>query len=343
LEFLTDYGLFLAKIVTVLVAVMVFVAIVATASSKLRKAEKKGHIEIDKLNAHYDEMKDAMHQFLLPEGDLKKYLKEKKKADKEKKKSDNENRRRIFVIDFHGDIRASQTVQLEHCISCILTVATPDDEVVIRLESAGGMVHGYGLAASQLVRITDRDIPLTVCIDKVAASGGYMMACIGQKILAAPFSVIGSIGVLAQVPNFHRLLKKHDIDYEMITAGEYKRTLTMFGENTEKGREKFTEEIQETHELFKQFVTENRRQLNMDEVATGEVWFGKRALELGLVDEIRTAEDYLLASSSNADIFHLEYVEKRSFPEKLGMAAQSAIGRSVDALISKNDEMRYFN
>ena len=108
----------------------------------------------------------------------------------------------------------------------------------------------YGLAASQMQRIRDKKLKLTVCVDKVAASGGYMMAVVADKIIAAPFAVLGSIGVLAQVPNFHRLLKKHDVDFEMLTAGKYKRTLTMFGENTDKGREKFQEDIEDTHVLF---------------------------------------------------------------------------------------------
>ena len=231
------------------------------------------------------------------------------------------------MTDFHGDIKASATEELREVVTAILSVASDDDEVVVRLESQGGMVHSYGLASSQLRRITSRNIPLTICVDKVAASGGYMMACVGQKILCAPFAIIGSIGVLAQLPNFHRLLKKHDVDYEMFTAGEYKRTITMFGENTDKDREKFTEDLEDTHVLFKDFIRENREQVNIDDVATGEVWFGTRALERNLVDAIGTSDQYLYDLKDDADIFEVQFTQKKSIPEKLGISVEHGIDR----------------
>jgi serine protease SohB len=233
------------------------------------------------------------------------------------------------VLDFEGDIKASAAGKLTQEINALLTIATSDDEVVINLESMGGMVHAYGLAASQLKRITDQSIPLTVCVDKVAASGGYMMACIADKILAAPFAIIGSIGVMAEVPNFHRLLKKHDVDFEVLTAGEHKRTLTMFGQNTDKGREKFMEELQETHDLFKSFISENRPQVNIDQVATGEVWYGSKALENNLVDGVQTLDAYLMANRNDAEIYEVAFVEKKSLQEKLGLAAHTALDKTL--------------
>ncbi len=194
-------------------------------------------------------------------------------------------------------------------------MAGKDDEVVLRLESGGGMVHGYGLAASQLARIRQAGVPLTVCVDKVAASGGYMMACIGDRILSAPFAILGSIGVVAQLLNVHRLLKKHDIDFEVLTAGEYKRTLTVFGENTEKGREKFQEDLEVTHELFKNFVAHYRPQLNMDEIATGEVWLGQAALGKLLVDELKTSDEYLAEQARERDVYQVQFVERKSLQE----------------------------
>jgi serine protease SohB len=212
-------------------------------------------------------------------------------------------------------------------ITAVLSQATDKDEVVVKVESGGGMVHSYGLAASQLARITQKNIPLTVCVDKVAASGGYMMACVANKIVAAPFAILGSIGVVASLPNFHKLLKKNDIDYEMFTAGEYKRTVTMFGENTEKGRAKFVEDLEDTHVLFKEFVSENRPQVDIEKVATGEIWFGRRAKDVNLIDEIITSDEYLLSQIETADIFQVEYVYKKSIQEKLGFAAQGAVDR----------------
>ena len=201
-------------------------------------------------------------------------------------------------------------------VSAILTTAAATDEVLVILESGGGTVHGYGLGASQLQRIRDKNVTLTVAVDKVAASGGYMMACVANRIIAAPFAIIGSIGVLAQVPNFHKLLKKHDIDFEQISAGKYKRTLSLFGENTEADREKLREELEETHELFKQFVRENREQVDVEEIATGEHWLGQKALERGLVDALQTSDDYLSDAAASADIYEIRFARKKSFMDK---------------------------
>jgi serine protease SohB len=218
----------------------------------------------------------------------------------------------VFVLDFHGDIRATRVDNLREEITSLLTLADPKrDRVVVRLESAGGLVHGYGLAASQLARIRDREIPLTVTVDKVAASGGYLMAAVAQHIQAAPFAIVGSIGVVAQLPNLHRLLKKHDVDMELHTAGQYKRTLTVFGENTEEGRQKFRQELEDIHDLFKGYVQRYRPQLDLEQVATGEHWFGERAKELNLVDSLRTSDDLLMELAKDADLYEITYRRKQ--------------------------------
>jgi len=355
LEFLIEYGLFLAKTLTFVVAVFFIISLIVSAGSRGKKSEK-GHIQISKLNEKYNGMREALQQVVLDENqykqlekDEKKRLKaekaEQKKSVKNKKDhsdSDDDHKKRVFVLDFDGDIKASASDSLREAISAVLTLATPKDEVVVKVESGGGMVHGYGLASSQLARITNKHIPLTVCVDKVAASGGYMMACVANKIVAAPFAILGSIGVVAQLPNFHRLLKKHDIDYEMFTAGEFKRTVTMFGENTEKGREKFVEDIEDTHVLFKDFVSEHRPQVDIAKVATGEVWYGRRAKDVNLVDLLQTSDEYLLDQVETADIFEIEYTLKKSLSEKLGLATQTAVERALLSVWEKSQLNRWF-
>jgi serine protease SohB len=279
---------------------------------------------------------------LLSEEKYKKLRKDKKKQHKAERKAKQEKtKKRLFVLDFDGDIRASAVESLRHEISAILTVANDQDEVLLRLESPGGMVHSYGLASSQLQRLRDKGIPLTIAIDRVAASGGYMMACIGNQLLAAPFAIIGSIGVVAQMPNFHRLLKKHDVDVELHTAGEFKRTLTMVGENTDEGRKKFIEELEETHQLFKEFVSENRPSLDIESIATGEVWYGRRALDKGLIDGISTSDDYLLSKREDTDIYAVHFKQKRSLPERLGFAAETAIDRGFWGVVEKIRNSRF--
>ena len=336
MEFLYEYGLFFAKALTFIIAIAIIFGIVAAATTKGQGADQ-GHIEVRKLNDKFDELYHSLREHIYDKKMLKKLSKQEQKEEKKQKKEDKgqEEPKRVYVINFYGDIKAAETEQLRECVTAVLSVASERDEVVVKLESQGGMVHSYGLASSQLARVTKASIPLTVCVDKVAASGGYMMACVANKIIAAPFAILGSIGVLAQLPNFHKLLKKNDIDYEMYTAGEYKRTVTMFGQNTPKGRKKFMEDLEDTHTLFKAFITDNRPTVDIDQVATGEIWYGTRALENGLIDEISTSDEYLFKLRQDADLYEVKFVRKISLPKKLGVAVSAAIESSFDRVIEK--------
>ena len=339
MEFFAEYASFLAKTVTLVVAILV--VLVALAVLRGRGRRSSGQLQVSKLNDFYKQLHDRLEHAVLSKDQLKSVVKEATKAAKLEKKAA-AHKPRVYVLDFDGDIKASATENLRHEITAVLSMATAQDEVVLRLESGGGMVHSYGLASSQLARIRQAGVPLTVCIDKVAASGGYMMACIGEKIISAPFAVLGSIGVVAQLPNLHRLLKKHDIDFEVLTAGEYKRTLTIFGENTEKGRQKFQEDLEITHELFKNFVARYRPQLAIDEIATGEVWLGMSALEKQLVDELKTSDEYLAERAKTTELFHLHYVEKKSLQERIGLAASVALDRFALTWLSRLNQQRFW-
>ena len=334
MEFLTEYGLFFAKIATILVAMLVFFGFLF-ANAQRGRVQADGQIEVKSLNDRLEDLSQGLANSLLDPAAQKIALKAEKKRRKVEQKSakkaakqaakqatsnqededDSEVKKEstyCFVLSFDGDLQASAVENLREEVTAVLMVAKEGDEVVVKLESPGGVVHGYGLAASQLRRIRDRGLKLTVAVDMVAASGGYMMACIADRIIAAPFALVGSVGVLAQIPNFSRLLKKNDIDVELHTAGEFKRTLTMFGENTDAGREKFRQELEDVHGLFKEFVVENRPKVDIERIATGEAWYGKRAIELQLVDELITSDEYLMEASRDAKVFEVRY--KR--PEK---------------------------
>ena len=339
MEFLLDYAGFLARTFTVLVAVLVVLVVVAALRGRGRRSG--GHLEVRKLNDFYKDLRERLQGSVLDKDKLKALRKSEQKAAKQAKKAGGQ-KNRVYVLDFDGDIKASATEHLRNEITALLSLATPKDEVVLRLESGGGMVHSYGLAASQLARIRQAGVPLTVCVDKIAASGGYMMACIGERILSAPFAILGSIGVVAQLPNVHRLLKRHDIDFEVLTAGEYKRTLTVFGENTDKGREKFQEDLESTHELFKGFVAHYRPKLAIEEIATGEVWLGQAALGRKLVDELKTSDEYLAERARESDVYHLQYVQKKSVQERLGVGASTVIDRVLLSWWERLGRSRYW-
>jgi serine protease SohB len=321
------YGLFLAKAVTLVAAILIVVGGIIGMASKQKQG--KGQLEISSLTEKLDELKQEALELILDKAALKKLRKDEKKAQKEqdkvKSKEDGNSKSNLYVVDFDGSTDAHETDALREEITAILMVANEQDEVLIRLESGGGVVHGYGLAASQLQRIKDKNIGLTVSVDKVAASGGYMMACVADKILSANFAIIGSIGVIAQLPNFNKLLKKNDIDFEQHTAGEFKRTLTIFGENNDDGREKFREELEEVHTMFKEHVQTNRPELEIEKVATGEYWYGIKAKELGLVDELSTSDDYLLKAHEQKQIFQVKYATPKKLSEKLAGAASMSI------------------
>lgn len=289
-------------------------------------------IRIHHLNARINEQRKKMAQSAGSKLEFFQLTQQLAKEARVRKK----NNQKIYVLDFKGDTAASAVEQLREEITLILATAKSGrDRVVVRLESPGGMVHGYGLAAAQLVRLRDAGFHLTICVDKVAASGGYMMACIASEIVSAPFAVVGSIGVVAQVPNFNRLLKEKHIDFELYTAGQFKRTVTMFGENTAEGKAKFEEELQQTHELFKHFVEKYRPKLNVEKVATGEHWYGKDALDLNLVDQLKTSDEFLLSLLQQHDVYVIETRKKPTLGEKLGLQAAQIADSLVPAVMSK--------
>lgn len=312
MEFWTDYGLFLAKLLTLLGFVAVAAGLLARTRSGGREPLRVRH-----LNRRYEAMARTLQAAMLPPRELRALVRRERQAERRRRREG--PRRRLFVLGFQGNIQASAVAALREEVTAVLTVARAEDEVVLRLESGGGLMHAYGLAAAQLVRVRERGIPLTVAVDRIAASGGYLMACVANRIIAAPFAVLGSIGVLAQFPNFHRWLKKHDIDFEQFSGGEYKRTVTLFGENTEADRAKFQSEIAEAHALFQEFVSTYRPTLELAQVANGDHWHATRALALGLVDELRTSDDYLLAAYETADLYEVSYRRKLPWTQRFGV------------------------
>lgn len=334
MELLSSYGLFLAKTVTTVVAIAIVLAIFMNAILR-KRGQGAGQLRLTHIGDDYQQMKDDLQLAKIKPDLQKTWLKQHKKAEKQKAKAEKRAAKQgnsestkptLYVIDFKGSMDASEVSSLREEVSAVLAVAQPGDEVILRLESPGGVVHGYGLAASQLQRLRDAGLPVTAAVDKVAASGGYMMACVADRIVAAPFSIIGSIGVVAQIPNFHRLLKRNDIDVELHTAGQYKRTLTLLGENSDEGREKFQQDLNETHLLFKDFVHQMRPALDVERVATGEHWYGRQAIDLGLVDAIGTSDDLIISQLSTFTVLGVHYTRRRKMVDRLthsaGLAAE---------------------
>ena len=341
-DILTGYGIFILEILTILLVIAAIVAMII--SAKQRNATHHGELVVTDLSEEFKETVKHLRDFPLSEEELKQAEKAEKKAKKQEvkalkaklKNGEKETPKPcVYVLDFKGDISASETTALREEISAIINVAKVNDEVLLRLESPGGVVHGYGLAASQLARLKQKGIKLTVAVDKVAASGGYMMACVADKIVSAPFAIIGSIGVVAQIPNIHRLLKKHDVDVDVMTAGEFKRTVTVLGENTEKGKQKFQQELEETHQLFKQFVSQNRPCIDIDKIATGEHWFGQQAINLKLVDEISTSDDLILEKMKEKHVVSVKYRLKKSLIKKLGRQAEESVVNIIHRYTTK--------
>lgn len=340
LEFFFEYGLFTAKLITFIVIILLgLAAFLMILASRGRERES---IEIEKINDKFESMREAVEAEVLGKDELKSLKKQRKKEEKEEAKALKKrlkageiepHRPRLFVLRFNGDMHASEVHTFREAITTVILVAKPEDSVLVILDSAGGMVHNYGLAASQLNRLREKNLHLTVSVDLVAASGGYLMAVVANQIIAAPFAVIGSIGVLAQIPNFNRLLEKYDIDIEQHTAGEYKTTLTLLGKNTDKARKKFQEELEETHVLFKQFVKQHRPELDVEGLATGEHWYGQQALDLKLIDAITTSDDFLVNKSKDTDIYEVNYVINATLSEKISTMFQDASTKMVRGLL----------
>ena len=355
MDFLTDYGMFLAKAVTIVISIGVIVGLIASVGQKNKKVDKKGSIKVSRINEHIDGLRDALRVSVLDKEQLKRIEKsEKKKAKEENKKkkklrgkaagdviAEDTKTKRYFVLNFEGNIAADAVASLREEITAILSMATENDEVILRLESPGGMVHAYGLASSQLLRIKNQKIPLTICVDKVAASGGYMMACLADKLVAAPFAIIGSIGVLVQLPNFHRVLKKYDVDYEMISAGEYKRTLSHFGEITAKGKDKVKEDVENIHGIFKDWVKTYRPSVEIDSIATGETWVGTQAKDRYMVDEIKTSDECVIEACEGSEVYEVEFEIKKSLQVRLASLLEQTADRVLSRWFGKSNSDIY--
>ena len=337
MEWLAEYGLFLAKLATVAATVGLVVGFAI-------RITRRGHRTFDRLikvihlNRRHRQMIATFERTALPRKTFRARRKAERVLDKARARAETrrighggdaagEHRRQVFVIDFKGDLRASEVDALRDEVTTILAVANEGDEVVVRLENGGGVPHGHGFGASQLARIRAQGIDLTVSVDRIALSGGYMMACVANRILAAPFAMVGSIGVFASIPNFSRLLKARGVDVEQLKAGEFKLTLTMLGENADEGRAKVQEQLDTMHRLFKSFVAEYRPALDIERVSTGEAWYARDALALHLVDEIRTSDDYLLEASRNAELFQIRGTRRPNLRRQLMRLGQAAVDR----------------
>ncbi len=354
MEFLAEYGMFLAKVATIVIALIIIIGVAAASGHRGRKSGKKGSLKVTQLNDHFDELKESIRAAILDKDELKAVHKEEKKQQKSEAKAKKsrvkqndgngeveEAAGKVYVLSFKGNISADAVACLREEISAIISMGKQNDQVILRLESPGGMVHAYGLASSQLQRLKTAKIPLTICVDKVAASGGYMMACLADKLVAAPFAIIGSIGVLVQLPNFHRVLKKHDVDFEIISAGEYKRTLTTFGEITQKGRDKVQEDVETIHDLFKNWVKEHRPSVEIDKISTGETWVGSLAKERYMVDELRTSDECILDACQSADVFEVEYEFRKSIQDKLGRVLEQSIDKALSGWFERSSVDKY--
>lgn len=328
LEIFLEYGLFLLKVITVLISVIVLISFVAAS----KKSNTSEGLEIENLNEKYKELSDSLNKAVMEKDEWKKKQKSEKAIAKKNKKKKT-RKPKAYILDFIGDIKASAVPSLREEVTAILDIAKRNDQIVIRLDNHGGVVHEHGLAASQLARIRQKKIHLTVVVDKVAASGGYLMASVANKIYAAPFAILGSIGVIAQLPNFNRLLDNYGVDFEQITAGQYKRNVTMFGKNTDEDREKLKDQLEEIHELFKSSVNEYRPQLDLERVATGEHWYGSKALELGLIDEIKTSDELLIEMAKKYEIFSVKLKVKKPLKKRLLS--------NIDSLLEKVDDIRW--
>ena len=333
LEIFSEYGLFLLKVITILISFIVVISFVAAS----KKNSNQEGLDVENLNKKYKGLSDSLNKVVLHKDEWKAKQKNDKAIQKNQKKQ-KKRKPKAYVLDFLGDIKASAVPSLREEVTAILDVAKKNDQIILRLDNHGGVVHEHGLAASQLARIRQKKINLVVVVDKVAASGGYLMACVANKIYAAPFAILGSIGVIAQLPNFNRLLDNYGVDFEQVTAGQYKRNVTMFGKNTDEDREKLKDQLEEIHSLFKSSVNEYRPELNLDKVATGEYWYGTRALELGLIDEIKTSDELLLEMSKKYEIFSVKLKIKQPLKKRIMSGVDSLLRKFEDIRWSKNFE-----
>jgi serine protease SohB len=332
MPFWLDVAAFVIKALIIVVALAALVFLVARLA---RSAETKDReIKVRSLNERYDDLRDSLNAALLDKRQRKALIKTRKKEKKARRSDD--STKRIFVLAFKGDMRARAVKELGMAIDAVLTIARPGtDEVVLRLDSPGGTVTGYGLGAAEILRLREHKIKVTASVDQVAASGGYMMACAADRIVAAPFAVVGSIGVVAPIPNLHRLLQKNEIDFEEMTAGEFKRSVSVLGEITPAGREHFRGKLEDMHGAFKTHVARCRPNVDIASVANGDTWLASEAVALGLVDEISTGDEILFRVRESARLYEVTVETPKTLMQQLLSGIGGAARAAADFMVSR--------
>ena len=333
MPFWLDLAAFVIKAL-VIVAAVGGLAILIARLARSGDGGQDREIAIKSINDRYDAMRDALDAKLLEKKARKALAKARKKE--AKTRHGEPAGKRIYVLNFKGDLRATAVKNLGREIDAVLTVARPgDDEVIVRIDSGGGTVTGYGLAAAEIFRLRARQISVTASVDQVAASGGYMMACAADRIVAAPFAVVGSIGVVASVPNLHKLRQKNAIDYEDITAGEFKRTVSVLGEITPAGRDHFQGKLEAIHDAFKAHVAARRPGADVARIANGDTWLASDALALGLVDEIVAGDELLFRARDSARLYEVKWEARKSPLQNLVGGLGAAARKAADVLIAR--------
>ena len=165
-----------------------------------------------------------------------------------------------------------------------------------------------------------------------------MMAVVADRIVASRLAVIGSIGVVGQVPNVHRLLKRFDIDVLEMTAGTNKRPVSLIGPLTDQGIETFKKQLSDTHRLFRDHVHRFRPQLDIEAVSNGDIWHGVDALTHGLIDEIATSDEMIdrARHEGDLDVFSIRWRQAKNLRERLeesvSLITEKALMRALQRL-----------
>lgn len=246
---------------------------------------------------------------------------------------------KVAVLKFKGDIRASARFAFAKLVDEVVLNAREFKEVVVVVESPGGGVSEYGMLFAELERMRkcEENFQLTVVVDTVAASGGYLMSLPAHKILAAPFAMVGSIGVVSFIPNIRELLEANKIKPRTFTAGDFKRTVTLTDEGDEKSAEQYKQQLALIHEQFKQALKKYRPQVELEKVATGEAWLASTTVEkeLQLVDGLNTSHALLLEMNQSFDL--VEYsskAERKTFLKRI-LGCDDENQSIVDQIVTK--------
>ncbi|WP_343192796.1 S49 family peptidase [Buchnera aphidicola (Taiwanaphis decaspermi)] len=301
MEFIYSYILFIIKTLSVLFFLHLFSKIIIIYILKKNDIYLNNTLKVELLNNHYKKLKNDLSFF-----QKKKIINQKNVYNKKSN---------LYILDYNDKIKKNKIKKLREEISSIILVAKKNDEVLLRLENTSDIVYEYGLVIAQLQRLRKKGIKLIISIDKIVSNGGYIIACVADHISASPFSIIGPINIVVNIPNIDKYTQTSNLNNQLNDCNTFTK-LTLIKNNTKIYVNKIFNKLDIKKYIRNSFIKDMRPSLNLNKIFNQNYWIGENAINEKLIDSINTSDDILFSKKDTHNLLKIKYVYKSNIVEK---------------------------